>query len=204
MMVPMNQLDQKRRAQVVSCLIEGNSIRATCRMTGVAKGTVLKLLADLGGACAEYQDRSFRNLKLRRVQCDEIWSFVGMKQKTAVRKGRAGMGDIWTWTALDADTKLVPSFAVGGRDSGMAYSFIQDLADRLASRIQLTTDGHKVYIEAVEAAFGSEIDYSMLIKLYGAERPGEARYSPAKCIGTRTVCCSGNPNRRYVSTSYVE
>src|SRR6266850_6954731 len=200
----MNRLTTEKRSQVVAALVEGNSIRATCRMTGVAKGTVLKLLADLGGACAEYQDRTFRDLKLRRVQCDEIWSFVGMKQKTAARQGKAGMGDIWTWTALDADTKLVPTWMIGGRDSGMAHAFIQDLADRLASRIQLTTDGHKVYIEAVEAAFGSEIDYSMLVKLYGAERPGEARYSPAKCIGTVRECCSGNPDPKHVSTSYVE
>jgi IS1 family transposase len=160
-------------------------------MTGVAKGTVLKLLVELGAACRSYQDAALRNLKCRRIQCDEIWSFVGMKQKTAARQGRAGVGDVWTWTALDADTKLVPSFAVGKRDSGMAYSFIQDLADRLSSRIQLTTDGHKVYVEAVEAAFGADIDYSMLIKLYGAERPGEARYSPAKCIGTVKECCNG-------------
>ena len=127
-----------------------------------------------------------------------------MKQKTATLKGRAHVGDIWTWTALDADTKLVPSFAVGGRDSGMAYSFIQDLADRLSNRIQLTTDGHKVYIEAVEAAFGADIDYSMLEKLYGAERAGAARYSPAKCIGVVKECCTGNPDPKHVSTSYVE
>ncbi|MBI4169078.1 MAG: hypothetical protein HY510_03990 [Acidobacteria bacterium] len=127
-----------------------------------------------------------------------------MKQKTAARKGQAGVGDIWTWTTLDADSKLVPSFAVGRRDSEMAYSFIQDLADRLSSRIQLTTDGHRVYIDAVEAAFGPDIDYSMLIKLYGAERPGEARYSPAKCIGTAKECCTGNPDPAHVSTSYVE
>jgi IS1 family transposase len=175
-------------------------------MTGVAKGTVLKLLADLGGACAEYQDRAFRNLKLRRVQCDEIWSFCYAKQKNvpASMKGQPGVGDVWTWTALDADTKLVPTWMIGSRDAGMAHGFIQDLADRLTSRIQLTTDGHKVYIEAVEAAFGSEIDYSMLVKLYGAERPGEARYSPAKCIGTVRECCSGNPDPAHVSTSYVE
>ncbi len=173
-------------------------------MTGVAKGTILKLLADLGTACRSYQDAAFRNLKCPRIQCDEIWSFVGMKQKTAARKVQAGVGDIWTWTALDADGKLVPSFAVGGRDSGMAYSFIQELADRLSNRIQLTTSGHKVYIEAVETAFGADIDYLMLIKLYDAERAGGARYSPAKCIGTVKECRTGNPDPKHVSTSYVE
>jgi len=189
----------------VAALVEGNSVRATCRMTGAAKGTVLKLLVDLGAACSAYQDAAFRNLKCRRIQCDEIWSYVGMKAKTAARKGRTDAGDIWTWTALDAETKLVPSWLVGGRDSGTAHAFIQDLADRLEYRVQMTTDGHRVYLEAIESAFGAAIDYSMLIKLYGAdERQGEARYSPAVCIGTRTVCCSGNPNPDHVSTSYVE
>lgn len=148
----MNRLTTEKRSQVVAALVEGNSIRATCRMTGVAKGTVLKLLTDLGGACAGYQDRAFRNLKLRRVQCDEIWSFCYAKQKNLPThlQGKPGVGDVWTWTALDADTKLVPTWMIGGRDAGMAHGFIQDLADRLASRIHLTTDGHKVYMEAVE------------------------------------------------------
>ncbi len=201
----MNKLTREKRGQVVAALVEGNSVRATCRMTGIAKGTVLRLLADLGAACAEYQDKALRGLTCKRLQCDEIWSFVGMKAKNvpAARKGEA-IGDMWTWTAIDADTKLIPSWLVGGRDSGTAYTFVQDLADRLSNRVQMTTDGHSVYLEAIESAFGSNIDYSMLIKLYGAERPGEARYSPAKCIGTRTVCCSGNPNPKHVSTSYVE
>src|SRR6267378_2013001 len=134
----MNKLTREKRARVVAALVEGNSVRATCRMTGVAKGTVLKLLVDLGGACSAYQDGAFRNLKCRRIQCDEIWSYVGMKAKTAARKGRTDVGDVWTWTALDAETKLVPSFAVGSRDSSMGYGFIQDLADRLSNRIQLT------------------------------------------------------------------
>src|SRR3989442_3022460 len=203
--VAMNKLTREKRAQVVAALVEGNSVRATCRMTGAAKGTVLKLLVDLGAACSAYQDGAFRNLKCRRIQCDEIWSFIGMKAKIAARKGRIDAGDIWTWTALDAETKLVPSWLVGGRDSGTAHAFVQDLADRLENRIQLTTDGHKVYLEAVESAFGASIDYSMLVKLYGTdEREGEARYSPAVCIGTRTVCCSGDPDPAHVSTSYVE
>jgi IS1 family transposase len=202
----MNKLTREKRAQVVAALVEGNSVRATCRMTGIAKGTVLKLLVDLGRACADYQNKALRDLKCRRIQCDEIWSFIGMKAKTAARKGRTDAGDLWTWTALDAETKLVPSWLVGGRDSGTAHAFIQDLADRLANRVQLTTDGHKVYLEAVESAFGAAIDYTMLVKLYGTDEreSSEARYSPAVCIGTRTVCCSGSPDPRHVSTSYVE
>lgn len=200
----MNRLTTAKRVAVVAALVEGNSIRSTARMTGVSKPTILKLLVDLGTACAEYQDKTLRNLACKRLQCDEIWSYIGMKQKTAARNGRTDAGDIWTWTALDADSKLIVSWLVGGRDSGTAYAFIHDVADRLAGRIQMTTDGHKVYLEAIEAAFGANIDYSMLIKLYGAEQTGEARYSPAKCIGTQTVCCSGNPNPTHISTSYVE
>jgi len=200
----MNKLTTDKRRAVVAALVEGNSIRATCRMTGIAKGTVLKLVADLGRVCQDYQDATLRGLTCRRVQCDEIWSYIGMKQKTAARKGRMDAGDIWTWTAIDADSKLAVAWKVGDRGASTAYDFMQTIADRLANRIQLTTDGHKVYIEAVEAAFGSEIDYSMLIKLYGAERPGEARYSPAVCIGTMTQCCSGDPDPKHVSTSYVE
>jgi IS1 family transposase len=185
-------------------LVEGNSLRSTSRLADVSINTVTKLLVDVGTVCLEYQDKVLRGLACKRLQCDEIWSFVAMKQKTAASKGKAGVGDIWTWTALDADTKLVPSWLVGGRDSETAYAFIQDLADRLANRVQVTTDGHKVYLEAIEAAFGCDIDYSMLIKLYGAERAGEARYSPAKCIGAIKECCTGNPDPAHVSTSFVE
>ena len=201
----MNRLPIEKRAQILGMLVEGNSLRATSRLADVSINTVTKLLLDVAAACTEYQDRTLRNLPCRRLQCDEIWAFVAMKQKTAARKGRTDAGDIWTWTAIDAETKLVPSWLVGGRDSGTAFAFVQDLADRLASRVQLTTDGHKVYLEAVEAAFGADIDYSMLVKLYGTDvREGEARYSPAVCIGTRTVCCTGNPDPAHVSTSYVE
>jgi len=200
----MNRLTTEKRRAVVVALVEGNSIRATGRMTGVAKGTILKLLGDLGRACSDFQDGALQGLKCRRVQCDEIWSFVGMKQKTAALKGRTDAGDVWTWTAIDADSKLAVAWRVGNRGAATARDFIQTLADRLANRIQLTTDGHKVYIEAIEAAFGSDVDYSMLIKLYGQEPGGEGRYSPAKCIGTQTVCCTGSPDPKHVSTSYVE
>ena len=202
----MNRLSREKREQAVAALIEGCSIRSVCRMTGVAKGTVLKLLADLGRACDDYQRKTLVNLPCRRVQCDEIWSFCYAKQKNlpAKMRGKAGVGDVWTWTAIDADSKLAVSWLVGGRDSGYAHEFMQDIAGRLASRVQLTTDGHLAYIDAVEGAFGSDIDYSMLIKLYGSERPGEARYSPLKCIGTVKKCCTGNPNPAHVSTSFVE
>ncbi len=201
-----NVLSAKRRAQIVACLVEGNSIRATCRMTGRSKGAVLKLLADLGCGCREYQDRVLRDLPCRRIQCDEIWSFVGAKQKNVPeeKRGEWGYGDLWTWTAICADTKLVPSFLIGPRDAGAAYTFIQDLADRLASRVQLTTDGHRPYLEAVEDAFGSEIDYAMLVKIYGADLQGDTRYSPAKCLGCDRRIIQGDPDPAHVSTSYVE
>jgi IS1 family transposase len=202
----MNKLSTERRTHIVSALVEGNSIRATCRMTDTAKGTVLKLLADVGQACAEYQDEAFRNLPCRRVQCDEIWSFVYAKAKNVPEKmrGTSGVGDVWTWTALCADTKLVPSWLVGSRDAWTAGAFIEDLASRLAHRVQLTTDGNTVYLEAVEGAFGADVDYAMLQKIYGADPEAEKRYSPAKCVGTRSEIIMGRPDLRHVSTSYVE
>lgn len=201
----MNALDSKKREQIVAALVEGNSIRATVRMTGVSKNTIAKLLVDLGTACAEYQDKAFRNLNLKRIQCDEIWSFVGAKAKntTPEMKEDKGYGDIWTWVAMDADTKLVPCWAVGKRDGLAAYEFIGDLAERLSHRIQLTTDGHKPYLEAVEAAFGSEIDYAMLIKIYGKPQD-EIRYSPADCIGCEKKWVAGRPDPKHISTSYIE
>lgn len=203
----MNRLDKMKQAQVIAALVEGNSIRSTVRMTGVAKNTIVKLLADVGKACAEYQDRAFRNLTCKRIQCDEIWSFCYSKEKNVPedKKGRFGYGDIWTWTAIDADTKLIPSWLVSDRTACAATEFIKDLAGRLSNRIQLTTDGHKAYLEAVEDAFGSEIDYAMLVKLYGKspETP-ETRYSPAKCAGALKVPVTGRPDRKQISTSYVE
>lgn len=201
----MNLLDDKKREQIVAALVEGNSIRATSRMTGVSQNTIFKLLADLGDACTEYQDKAFRNLTCKRIQCDEIWSFVGAKAKNATQeqKDEKGYGDVWTWVAIDADTKLVPCWAVGKRDAHAAYDFITGLAGRLKNRVQLTTDGHRPYLEAVEAAFGSEIDYAMLIKVYGKPQE-EIRYSPAECVGCETKWVAGNPDKKHISTSYVE
>src|ERR1043166_9547110 len=197
----MNRLDKAKQAQVVAALVEGNSIRATVRMTGVAKNTIAKLLVELGAACSEYLNRTLVNLPCKRVQCDEIWSFVGAKQKnvTPELRERQFAGDIWTWVAMDADTKLVCSWFVGARHSVAAREFIQDLAGRLASRIQLTTDGHSVYVNAVDKAFGEEIDYAMLIKLYGNPTQTEARYSPAECIGCERKTITGNPDSKHVS-----
>ncbi len=200
-------MNANRRAQIVAALVEGNSVRATCRMVDVDKGTVLKLLVDVGAACAEYQDQTLRGLSCKRIQCDEIWSFCYAKEKNVPeeKKGRFGYGDVWTWMALCADCKLVPSWLVAKRDAGSAFHFISDLAGRLANRVQLTTDGFRVYLEAVEGAFGSEIDYAMLVKMYGADPAADqTRYSPAKCIGTRQQPISGNPDPAHVSTSYVE
>src|SRR2546425_10060992 len=204
----MNRLAPDRRAQIVGLLAEGNSLRAASRLADVSINTVTKLLVDLGAACEEYQDKTLRKLKCRRIQCDEIWSFVYAKAKHLPEKykGAVGYGDVWTWTALDAETKLVPSWAVGRRDGFTAQAFIRDLAARLASRVQLTTDGHKVYLEAVEGAFGGDIDYAMLIKIYGNVPTGtnEVRYSPAQCMGARKTVICGTPDRGHISTSYTE
>ena len=202
----MNRLSTEERTRIVAALVEGNSLRAISRMTGVSRNTVDKLLGDLGKACSEYQDRVFRNLKCQRIQCDEIWSFVGAKEKnTKPEKKAEGWGDVWTWVALDADTKLVPCWFVGTRDAGAAYHFMHDLAGRLAHRVQLTTDGHAAYLSAVEDAFGSQIDFAQLIKIYGKAPEGsEVRYSPAQCMGARKAVISGRPQFEHVSTSYTE
>lgn len=203
---PMNKLGTEERVRVVAALIEGNSLRSTTRMTGIHRTTIMKLLADLGEACAEYQDQAFVNLKCERIQCDEIWSFVYAKEKNCSPEMKAeGAGDAWTWVALDANTKLVPCWLVGGRDAGYAYDFMIDLASRLAKRVQLTTDGHRAYLTAVDMTFGEDIDYSMLVKMYGdAPKTDERRYSPATVTGTRKKTISGTPDKEHVSTSYVE
>jgi len=202
----MNKLNQERQAQVVKTLVEGNGINGIIRITGVAKNTVLKLLADLGSACLEYQSKNLRNLKLNRIQCDEIWEFCYAKEKNVPiqYKGKFGYGDIWTFVAMDAETKLVPCWLVGMRDVGHACEFISDLKERLANRVQLTTDGHKIYLEAVERAFGSEVDYAQLIKMYGQEPESEKRYSPAECIATEKHIIQGKPETKDISTSYIE
>ncbi|MBI3318396.1 MAG: DDE-type integrase/transposase/recombinase [Candidatus Omnitrophica bacterium] len=203
----MNKLDRKRQIHILNALVEGVSLRAASRMADVSINTVTKLLVDVGAACRKYQDETFQNLTCKRLQCDEIWSFVYAKDKNVPKKkrGKFGYGDVWTWTALDAETKLIPCWYIGTRGAGAAYHFMRDLAGRLANRVQLTTDGHKAYLEAVENAFGSEIDYAMLQKIYGTEKPeGEVRYSPAQCMGAKRAVITGKPDFDHVSTSYSE
>ena len=200
----MNKLSLAERTRVISALVEGCGVNATCRMTGISKPTVLKLLADLGKACLAYHDEHVRNIRSKRIQCDEIWSFVGAKQKNVREEKIAqGWGDAWTWTALDADTKLMVSYMVGDRGATTAKVFMEDVASRVANRVQITTDGLKLYVEAVESAFGAECDYAMLIKLYGSDS-FDTKYSPGECIGIRTAVLAGNPDPAHISTSYVE
>jgi IS1 family transposase len=202
----MNELNSAKRAQVLFALCEGNSIRAITRMFSVGKNTVARLLLDAGTACARFQDEALRNLSCQRVQVDEIWSFVGAKDKNVPteKQGELGIGSTWVWTAIDADTKLICTWMVGNRGAEAAHDFMQDLAGRLANRIQLTSDGLSVYVNAVESAFGSEIDYAMLVKLYGETAEAEKRYSPAECVGCKKERIVGNPDKKHVSTSYIE
>lgn len=205
--ISMNQLTTERRCQVVAALVEGNSLRSTVRMTGVSMNTILKLLKDLGTVCAEYQDRTLRNLPCFRLQLDEIWSFCYSKAKNVPedKRGQFGYGDVWTWVAICSDTKLVPSWLVGSRDAECACAFVGDLASRLANRVQITTDGLKVYLQAVEGAFHGNVDYSMLIKAYGIDpEQSEKRYSPAVVTACTQEWVCGQPDARHVSTSYVE
>jgi len=202
----MNRKSAQERAQILNCLVEGNSIRATSRLTGASKNTIVKLLAEVGTACAAYQDKHLRNLTCNRVQVDEIWSFVYAKQKNVPEGMEDKAGDVWTWTAIDAETKLVPSWWVGGRDTETASAFISDLAERMANRIQLTSDGHKPYLVAVENAFGNDVDFAQLVKIYGSaggDSP-EKKYSPGECCGTKKTRIAGAPDDKHVSTSYVE
>jgi IS1 family transposase len=202
----MNTLKKEKQRQVVAALVEGNSIRSTSRMTGVAKGTIIKLIVDLGRACAECQDKALRNLTCSKIQVDEIWAFVYAKEKNVPKKmkGQFGVGDVWTFTAIDAESKLVPTWHIGNRDLNDATIFMKDLASRVKNKVQLTTDGHKMYLEAVEDAFGADVDFSQLVKIYGTPPEAEKRYSPAECIGAEKHKITGDPNEDEVSTSYVE
>ena len=204
----MNKLSIEKRAQIIGMLVEGNSMRAITRMTGCSINTVTKLLVDIGSACWVYQDKIMRNLTCKQIQCDEIWNFCYCKEKNVPEdhKGVFGYGDVYTWTALDADTKLIPSFLVGRRDAGCAKVFMKDLESRLKNRVQLTTDGLRAYLTAVEDAFAGDIDYAMLVKIYGEDKTteGQRRYSPAECTGADIVKITGNPETKNVSTSYVE
>ena len=202
----MNKLNRETRAHVLHLLCEGQSIRAATRLTGVSKKAVMKLVVDAGHACTEYQDRVLRNLTSKRIQVDEIWNFVyakadNVKEATAAPEDA---GDVWTWTAIDADTKLLVSWLVADRTTDSAMAFMSDLKDRLSNRVQLTSDGHRPYLTAVDTVFGDEVDYAMLQKIYGAEPQGEKRYSPAKCIGAQKREITGNPDLKHISTSYVE
>jgi IS1 family transposase len=205
--MPMNKLSSKQRGQVLQMMAEGIALRAITRLTGISRTTLIKLLEDAGQAFSEYQDRVLVNLSCKRVQVDEAWAFCYAKQKNVAKAKAApeGAGDIWTWVGLDADTKLVASFYVGARDSEAAANFIYDLAPRLASRVQLTSDGHRPYLQAIEGAFGADIDYAMLVKTYGAApESAKGRYSPADCTGAIKTPVTGGPDPKHISTSFVE
>ena len=206
-MLGMKQLSTADRARIIHLLCEGMAIRAICRTTGVAKNTVAKLLSAVGKVCMAYHDEHIRNLTSKRIQVDEAWAFIYAKQKNIARAKAApeGAGDVWTWVGLDADTKLVIGYFVGGRDGNCARAFIDDIAARLANRVQLTSDGHRAYLEAVEGAFGSEIDYAQLVKLYGASsESAKGRYSPAECTRIIKTPIEGNPDQAHISTSFIE
>jgi IS1 family transposase len=203
----MNKLPPDKRAQILHLLVEGNSMRATARIADVAFNTVDKLFIEAGQACAAYQDKTLRGLRSRRVQLDEIWSFVYAKQKNVptAKSAPADAGDVWTWVAIDADTKLVPSWRIGDRSSETGIAFADDLAKRLVNRIQITSDGHKAYLEAIEGAFGGDVDYAMLVKIYGASpESSKGRYSPAECTGAVKTPIEGKPDPAYISTSFAE
>ena len=202
----MNKLPLAKRAQILAMLCEGASMRSVSRLADVSINTVSKLLVDAGKACATFHDDAVRNVKAKRVQCDEIWSFTYAKAKNVAEAKTApdGAGDTWTWTAIDADSKLIVSHFVGGRDGECAMMFMDDVAKRLATRVQLTTDGHRAYLDAVEGAFGCDVDYAQLVKIYGAAPGPAGRYSPAECTGAKKVPVEGKPDMAHVSTSYVE
>ncbi len=204
---PMNKLSTEKRAQIINLLVEGNSIRAITRIADVSKNTVNKLLCDLGMACYQFHNEKVRNLKSERLQCDELWSFCYAKQKNVTEDMPEGSGDVWTWTAIDADSKLIVSWYVGNREAESANEFMLDVADRLANRVQLTSDGHKAYLTAVQNAFDNDIDFAQLVKMYGGsegESTVEKKYSPAVCTGCKKTKIIGDPNPKFVSTSYIE
>jgi IS1 family transposase/lambda repressor-like predicted transcriptional regulator len=207
----MSRLSATERAQIIACLVEGNSIRSTARLTGFARNTITTLLVQIGRACSEYQDRTIRNLTSTRIEADEIWAFcyANAKNVPEPKRGEFGYGDVWTWTAIDPDTKLIASWLVGQRDEVDGLTFLMDLRERLANRIQLTTDGGIPYRGIVERAFGADVDYAQLIKEYGVEKSQDAsptarRYSPNKVTGMEVRVINGNPDPKYISTSYVE
>jgi IS1 family transposase len=204
-MFNINTLTQDDRVRVVAALVEGNSLRSTSRMTGIARNTINKLLVDLGSACMRYHDEHVRNVKVRRLQCDEIWAYVGAKARNvSAEKKEIGWGDVWTWVGLDADTKLIISYLIGGRGAGWARDFMMDCASRIVGTPQITTDAHKPYLKAVEEAFGGDADFATLHKVFGASDEPEKRYSPATCIGCVMKTVSGVPDPKHVSTSYIE
>jgi IS1 family transposase len=202
----MNKLSRAKRSQIIHLLVEGSSLRSATRIADVSINTVTKLLIDAGNICSEFQDRTFRNLTLNKIQLDEIWAFSYCKQRNVPlsKKAPDDAGDIWTWVAIDAETKLIPSWLVGDRSGETAIKFVCDLSKRLTNRVQITSDGHRAYLEAVEAGFGADVDYAQLIKLYGEVPEAQRRYSPAKIYGTKIYCCTGTPDPQHISTSYVE
>ena len=202
----MNKLSLERRARILACLCEGTSVRATCRLMDCSKDAALKLVVDAGTACAAYHDQHVRGIAAKRVQVDEIWNFVHAKAKNVPqeKRGQFGFGDVWTWTGIDADSKLMIGWYVGKRDADAAHAFMRDLADRLSNRVQLTSDGHHAYLEAVDAAFARDIDYAMLVKQYGPSPEAEKRYSPPVCLGAGRTVISGRPDPEHISTSYIE
>ncbi len=202
----MKQLTKEQRCAIVRCLVDGVSIRGTTRITGFAKGTIQKLTRDLGEAVLQFQDKHLKNLNCKRVQCDEVWCFCYAKDKNLPdwMKDHADVGSIWTWTAMDAESKLIFSWRLGSRDASTGNEFMDDVQSRLANRVQLTTDGHAVYLKAIEGAFGSEIDYAQLVKLYGEDKQADTRYSPGKCLGAKKKPVIGNPDVAHISTAYAE
>ena len=202
----VNKLDTRERAQIIRCLVEGNSIRSTVRMTGFAKNTITKLLVDLGNACAKYQYNALRGLTSTRIECDEIWAFCYATNRNVppAHEGEWGYGDVWTFVAIDPDSKLVCSWLIGKRDGQDATLFLLDLAERLKNRVQITTDGHRPYIDAVERAFGKDVDYAMLMKVYGSDPNEERRFSPPVVLDETVYVLQGNPDPTKISTSYVE